>query len=85
MINEFHDWLNTAREGDYYVYHKGYLIRDRKIDPADSTRVQGAKREISVLAEMILRLMEKGQVLLVQYRRGYMDYDYIAVKYGETK
>lgn len=85
MINEFHDWLVSSREGDQYVYHKGYLARDRTIDPADSKRVQGAKLEMSMLAEMVLRLMDQGRVLLVQYRRGYMDYDYIAVKYGETK
>ncbi|TCZ63917.1 hypothetical protein EXY23_07995 [Roseicella aquatilis] len=70
-------WLGAAAPGDVVVYHRGALARDicpqlNLLSPDERVRVAG-------LSSRVLKLSEAGLVHLVQRRRGFEDFEYLAV------
>ncbi len=62
------EWIQGARPGSHYIYHVGYLPRDR-----GHPHVRGAAR-------LALELAEKGALDLAHQRLGMMSYSYRATK-----
>lgn len=58
-------WLKLLYESPRYVYHKGYLPKDRMWS-----------KELNLDARILFRLASKGAVRLLQQRLGDMKYEY---------
>ena len=77
---QFYDWLIQAVPGQFTVYHRGYLWRDR--DPKVREN-DGTKEDIESINEMgdFAYLCSKaGHVYLVKKRHGLFDYEYRALR-----
>lgn len=55
-----------ANPDKWFVYHTGYLPRDKRADPY-----------LALVARRYLELAEKGTLVLVQKRLGNFDYEYL--------
>lgn len=74
MLDAFMTWLKTAKHRDRYIYHTGFLMRDRlQLSPYGYVPTP-----IHHVANTVWFAYEKGLVFLFQRRRGPMDYEYIA-------
>lgn len=80
-IGEIEHWLESAHRNERIVYWSGYLasdrmmledvdgeIRSRRVDPADA------------IARMMWKAYRRGRVRLIQRRRSYRGFDYIAIR-----
>lgn len=79
MIVNFKAWYVNSLRGKSYVYHVGYLARDRETKGKDPTE-QAYYDEIKRVADHAYRLQEEGRVSLVQRRLEPMKFEYIATK-----
>lgn len=79
MIGNFKAWYAQSFRGKSYVYHVGYLARDRETKPRDDTE-KAYYAEIANVANYAYKLQEAGKVSLVQRRLEPMKFEYIAVK-----
>lgn len=70
-------WLGTAAPGDTIVYHRGALARD--ICPQLNLLLPDDRARVACLASRALKLAEAGLVHLVQRRRGFEDFEYLAI------
>ena len=73
----FGKWLGNARGGERIEYHRGVLVIDR--EPRISTLAERHRQELVRIADRVMALAGKGQVLLLQERRGKDDFSYVAV------
>jgi len=67
------DWVKESKKGRAYMYYTGFICRD--IDHQTD-----GKTKISALRNMAWSLYERGYILLVQKKLGFMSYEYIAVR-----
>lgn len=79
---EMQNWLALANRGDEFVYHTGLLAADREERrtgdaPAPLTARAAAANEAGNLAYALYGLKS---VALVQRRKGFCVFDYVAVK-----
>jgi hypothetical protein len=76
-VAEFRGWLARNGACPWFEYHRGVLICDRspgsKLSDAD-------RRRLAKIADAVFQAAEKGQVHLVQRRRGPFDFSYLAIK-----
>lgn len=79
MIVNFKAWYANALRGKSYVYHVGYLAKDRETKGRDDTE-KAYYDEIKRLADYAYKLHEAGKVSLVQKRVEPMRFEYIAIK-----
>lgn len=79
MIGNFKAWYTQSFRGKSYVYHVGYLARDRETKPRDETE-KAYYAEIANVANYAYKLHEAGKVSLVQRRLEPMKFEYIAIK-----
>jgi hypothetical protein len=70
-------WLRTARPGDRFVYHRGFLVVDRG---ANSPLRERERRRLDALATAALAAASAGLVHLLQKRLNVGTFDYLAVK-----
>jgi hypothetical protein len=70
-------WLGNAASGDAITYHRGALARET----CPSLNLLSADERVRVarLSSRALKLAEAGHVHLVQRRRGFEDYEYLAI------
>lgn len=78
-LTRFGEWLFTAKPGDAFVYHIGYLPVDRH---ARFDWHPGKK--VDVLAKIVYGHYMMGRCLLVQKRVDEGIFEYIAVKRKEA-
>ena len=77
---QFYDWLIQAVPGQFTVYHRGYLWRDR--DPKVREN-DGTKEDIAAISEMgdfAYLCAKAGHIYLVQKRHDIFDYEYRALR-----
>lgn len=85
-MHDFNQWLNRARVGERYVYHVGYLPRDRSktvevpITRGEYHRVVVNKGPVHEMATLVMIAAESGLVHLVQRKLQDGRYQYIAEK-----
>lgn len=79
LIN-FETWLHRAKRGSRFVYHTGYLPKDKSHAYVMGTRLQvGGSEDVFSIAKMALRASDAGDVHLFQRKLGDMRYEYQAV------
>lgn len=71
------DWYATAKKGDAYVYHRGFIAVDRDREMARRPELCG---EVAYAADFAKRLAESNVACLIQRRVGPSKFDYIIVK-----
>lgn len=71
-LGKFRYWLDFAEPGERYVYHYGYLARDRDWANSDG------RTAIRQLANLAMGAAQTGLVHLVQRRLDDNYYEYIA-------
>jgi hypothetical protein len=74
---EFRNAVAKTRPGGSIVYHTG----DLAYDTSSRYTPLGGQEQINLreCSKLALTLSDKGAVMLVQRRRGYCEFDYIAV------
>jgi hypothetical protein len=77
----FARWLERARAGEQFEYHRGLLVRDRS--PA-SELAEGDRRALAEMADAVFRAAADGCVHLVQRRHGPFGFGYLAIKAGRV-
>lgn len=77
----FSTWLAPAVPGARLEYHQGFLAVDRS--PA-SGLAEDERREVTKLADTVLKAAQRGRVNLVQRRNGPADFSYFAIKAGSS-
>jgi hypothetical protein len=77
----FSRWLERARAGEQFEYHRGLLVRDRS--PA-SELAERDRRALAEVADAVFRAAVDGSVHLVQRRHGLFDFSYLAIKAGRS-
>ena len=70
-------WLGNAATGDAITYHRGALARETC--PSLNLLPPDERVRLARLSGRALKLAEAGHVHLVQRRRGYEDYEYVAI------
>lgn len=79
----FEAWLQHARPGDSYEYHRGYLTRDREkvvMLPAYGQYAHVFVEPTHSMAQAVWRAYRQGKAMLVQQKMGSEDYRYLAFK-----
>ena len=77
--DNFEYWLNKAKTGDSVMYYDGFLMMDR--ERLISSGVFADKFPQTIKAAIrAWRAYQAGLVTLVQKKRGFFSYDYIAIK-----
>lgn len=71
----FEQWVSSARRGQRFTYHRGFLMED--VDPDVNPVGYFA---VAVTAERARLAYAAGKVALVQERRGPRNYNYVAVR-----
>jgi hypothetical protein len=90
-MTEFDDWLAHAEPGKRFVYFdNGYLPRSRDVHwtPVKGNAVDEQAHRVAVAkaarvdaeAHAAMQAMSRGEVMLTQIRRGFLDYEYRATK-----
>jgi hypothetical protein len=77
----FPRWLERARAGEQFEYHRGLLVRDRS--PA-SELAERDRRALAEVADAVFRAAVDGSIHLVQRRHGPFDFSYLAIKAGRA-
>lgn len=77
----FSAWLARAVPGARLEYHQGFLTEDRS--PA-SGLAEDERREVTKLADIVLKAAQRGRVHLLQRRNGPADFTYFANKAGSS-
>ena len=77
-VNEVVHKLRSLKLGDRYIYHTGYIARDRVLYSSSQTTKEKAAA-IDVIASEAMTLSNKRKVCLVQRRIKDFVYDYIAI------
>jgi hypothetical protein len=77
----FSRWLERARAGEQFEYHRGLLVRDRS--PA-SELADRDRRALAEVADAVFQAAADGCVHLVQRRHGPFDFSYLAIKAGRA-
>ena len=75
----FRLWLVTSRPGSSYIYHRGFLCRDREPQTYENGRSQ-VEEEVHELGLAAMAAEKDGLVTLTQRRIGRENYEYIATK-----
>jgi hypothetical protein len=70
-------WLRTARPGDRFIYHQGFLVVDRG---AMSSLRERERRRLDALATAVRTAASAGLVHLLQKRLDVGTFDYLAVR-----
>ena len=73
----FRAWSANARPGDWILYHRGFLARNRILDVSHSD--QSERKRLARIADHALALVGQGQLDRLQERLGKSDYAYWAV------
>jgi len=82
-VEKFRDWIERSRTGKIYIYHSGYLARDRGriVDYADSGEaIIEPNGDIDDLANIAIDAFVSGRVHLFQRKIHDNQYQYIAMK-----
>jgi len=77
VLNRFdklQSWIKTATPGERVIYYDGYLAKDLK--SGNSNVRQRAK----AIHEVTYHNKDKGNITLVQKKKGEFKYQYIAIK-----
>jgi hypothetical protein len=69
MIGNIKHFVAHSKRGERVVYHAGFLMKDRM-----------ESAEVDALADQAMSAQVAGEVVLLQRRIGFWDYDYIAVR-----
>ena len=77
-LNRFSAWVRKAAPGSWYLYHRGFLTKDR--DSVASKFSKKGKDLTHIIGDLAMRHWEQGNVLLVQRKLGRTDYEYHAVR-----
>jgi hypothetical protein len=78
-MRAFERWVASAARGEQIAYYHGFLIVDRSPGSKLAAR---HRRQLARLADAALRAAGRGQVCLVQQRRGPFEFAYLAIKAG---
>jgi len=78
----FAGWMKTARKGDKFPYHMGFLCHDRSFERTmpNGKKVTITNPEIDKIARAVWEEYENGRVVLVQQRVTTGVFEYIAVR-----
>jgi len=87
-IGKFRFWLKSgaAHRPRTFVYHYGFLARDRgQLVPVETPSTLGGVKwvscpEVEELGAAAWSAYERGEVVLAQRRRGDMWYEYLAIR-----
>lgn len=81
-VQQLKRWFSRARPGDRFLYHVGFLLRDREAQPVDTP--EGLKQvvpvEINKVADMVMDLAQELWVYPIQKRVGDGIYEYIIIR-----
>lgn len=77
-LHRFVTWVRTAAPGSWYLYHRGFLTKDR--DSVASKFSKKGRDLTNIIGEAALKHWYGGTVLLVQRKIGRTDYEYLAVR-----
>jgi hypothetical protein len=90
----FDDWYRRAPVGESYIYHEGYLPRERDVhwtpakgNNADQAHWRACLAEaarIEAEANAAMQAFDRGEVMLTQIKRGFLQYKYRATKRPES-
>ena len=75
--NAFVDWRTDARPGDRFVYHRGFLARDRH--PTTGRMGKSDRLALERVADRAFGACNQRLVRLLQRKHGPEDFSYIAV------
>ena len=76
-VAEFRGWFARTSGCPWFEYHRGLLIWDRS---PESELSDDDRRALGRIADAVFQAAERGQVHLVQHRRGPFDFSYLAIK-----
>jgi hypothetical protein len=74
-------WLERARAGEHFEYHRGLLVRDRS--PA-SELAERDRHALAEVADAVFRAAVDGSVHVIQHRHAPFDFSYLAIKAGRA-
>lgn len=78
----FQRWIENGKPGSQFVYHEGYLPRDKVlvIGIGNGATYTTQNSEVTKIARFAMEAQDAGEVELVQKKVGPGEYQYIAVK-----
>ncbi len=74
---DFLGWLGQAEPGDVLHYHRGFLALDRSC--CGQAQSKNNRVTLGPMADLAMRLADRGLVHLVQRRNGSNDSSYLAI------
>jgi hypothetical protein len=86
----FDKWFAQAGTGESFIYHEGYLPRDRdctwrpvkgnSADEASYRAAMAAAARVEAEANAAMQASDRGEVMLTQRKQNFLTYSYIATR-----